>query len=388
MLFDKSKGAFRAGEVTGTQWDNTNRGDYSVAMGLDNVASGIGSASLSGSTNDVSGDVSVITGGALNNLDGASGFIGGGALNDISSTAGYNIIVGGGSNSITGTSEASFIGGGGKYSANAWQHEINDSNHAVIVGGGSNKVFDSIRAAILGGFGNIVGVNGSGFAAGYGTIAGGSGNQILSTTAAADYSFVGGGEDNLVTDSQYASILGGQTNTVTATHGTVVGGQNNTADSSHGTAQGYYATTDSYGTVSHASGRFAADGDAQGMHAVWRIQTTDGTTNVEAFLNGSSARFDIDSDATYTFSILGVARRTDADGESAGYKFEGVIDNNAGTTALVGSVTKTVLAEDTAAWDCQVTADDANDSLKIDVTGEGSKTINWVFYGRLVKVTG
>jgi hypothetical protein len=84
-----------------------------------------------------------------------------------------------------------------------------------------------------------------------------------------------------------------------------------------------------------------------------------------------------------------VARRTDADNESAAYKFEGCIDRNTGTSAaLVGSVTKTVIAEDTAAWDCDVTADSTNSALIITVTGEAAKTIRWVARIDLTEVTG
>lgn len=38
--FDKSKGAFRAGNVTGGQWDDANVGLYSFAAGYNNTASG------------------------------------------------------------------------------------------------------------------------------------------------------------------------------------------------------------------------------------------------------------------------------------------------------------------------------------------------------------
>lgn len=40
MFFDKSKGAFRAGEVQSTEWDDVNVGGNSVAMGLGAMASG------------------------------------------------------------------------------------------------------------------------------------------------------------------------------------------------------------------------------------------------------------------------------------------------------------------------------------------------------------
>ena len=40
IAFDKSKGAFRAGMAQSDQWDESNRGTYSIAMGRNTVASG------------------------------------------------------------------------------------------------------------------------------------------------------------------------------------------------------------------------------------------------------------------------------------------------------------------------------------------------------------
>lgn len=84
----------------------------------------------------------------------------------------------------------------------------------------------------------------------------------------------------------------------------------------------------------------------------------------------------IDQDC-FSLVINIVARRTDANDECAAYRFEVVADRNGATSALVGSVTKTVIAEDTAAWDADVTVDDASDSIVITVTGELAKTILW-----------
>jgi len=84
-----------------------------------------------------------------------------------------------------------------------------------------------------------------------------------------------------------------------------------------------------------------------------------------------------------------VGRRTDVDGESAGYRFAGVIDRqtNAASTALVDGVSKDRI-EDTAQWDADVSADTTNGSLKIEVTGQAAKNINWVAFIRLVSTTG
>ena len=50
FLFDKSKGAFRAGQANSTAWDNANIGDGSIGLGINAIASGPGAISIGGST--------------------------------------------------------------------------------------------------------------------------------------------------------------------------------------------------------------------------------------------------------------------------------------------------------------------------------------------------
>ena len=117
--------------------------------------------------------------------------------------------------------------------------------------------------------------------------------------------------------------------------------------------------------------------------------TTSNNTQTEIFVDGvASSRMTISSDVTWMFEIKIAARRTDADNESAAYLFQGCIDNNAGTTALVGSLNKVVIAEDTAAWDVDVQADNTNDALIILVTGETAKTIRWTALVTIVEAAG
>ncbi|MGH1404828.1 MAG: tail fiber domain-containing protein [Alphaproteobacteria bacterium] len=49
MFFDKSKGAFRAGRATGTEWDDANVGNYSAAFGTNTIASGENAFAVGGS---------------------------------------------------------------------------------------------------------------------------------------------------------------------------------------------------------------------------------------------------------------------------------------------------------------------------------------------------
>jgi hypothetical protein len=117
--------------------------------------------------------------------------------------------------------------------------------------------------------------------------------------------------------------------------------------------------------------------------------TTTNVTQTEIFIGGvASSRINIASDSTYMFEVRIAARRTDADNESAAYLLQGCIDNNAGTTALVGSLNKVVLAEDTAAWDVDVQADNTNDALIVLVTGENTKTIRWTALVTIVEAAG
>jgi hypothetical protein len=142
------------------------------------------------------------------------------------------------------------------------------------------------------------------------------------------------------------------------------------------------------GTVTHQpQTSFGSSGDVQSNLYILRNVTTD-ATQTELFIDGASTRAGLPDDTTWFFRVHVVARRTDADDESAGYIFEGVIDRNAGTTALVGTVAKTIMAEDNAAWDVDVDADATNDSLRIQVTGEAAKTVRWVAKVDTTEVTG
>jgi hypothetical protein len=114
------------------------------------------------------------------------------------------------------------------------------------------------------------------------------------------------------------------------------------------------------------------------------IKETTTTATPSSIAVGSS----IPVNASWCFNILISARRTDVDGESAAYELKGCLDNNTGTTALVGSITKYVIAEDTPAWDVDATADDTSDVLLITFTGETAKTIKWTASIEIVESNG
>jgi len=283
-----------------------------------------------------------------------------------------NAILGGNNNNNSGTNN--IIAGG--------ENHIVTGNRNTVIGGTNNSASGQ-DSAVLAGTNNAATSTGTGnsIVGGYTNNITGNGeaSAIVATissdiTASGSTNFIGAGYDVL--------ISGGYCNAAFGEGGVISGG--NTVGA---LLSGFYAKADKQAQQVHASGRFSVTGDAQVSRFVVRRQTTNATP-AEMFLDGSSLRMNIPPDTTWAFEILLVARRTDADNESAAYQFFGCIDNNGGTTALVGAVQAFTPIEDTVAWAAAVTADNTNDALVITVTGEAAKTINWVARVETVEVTG
>jgi hypothetical protein len=102
--------------------------------------------------------------------------------------------------------------------------------------------------------------------------------------------------------------------------------------------------------------------------------------------SGGSLTLPVANDTTWMYTAYIVARRTDADNESAAYWIQGAIDNNAGTIALVGAATITAI-EDTAGWDVQV-GTGGGTGLQFLVRGAVSSTVRWNGYVDIVQVSG
>ena len=248
------------------------------------------------------------------------------------------------------------------------------------------------------GSGSSVGASATGALAFAGATVTGVGAVGIRGTTSANYSTTVGGLANTASNV-YAVVVGGATNTASATGALVLAGTGNTASGNSSvvaggdsnTASGTYTEASGYGATASQYGQVARSVGGSSNQQVSNFQATLNTTTVtpgEMFLDGTSTRLVIPTDTTWGFDIMVVARRTDADNESAFYRFEGCIDNNAGTTALVGSVVSATPIEDTAAWACAVTADNANDALIITVTGENGKTIQWLANITILQVTG
>jgi hypothetical protein len=176
----------------------------------------------------------------------------------------------------------------------------------------------------------------------------------------------------------------GRNNASSARSAVICGGSDNTASNQWASILGgQHAVADRRGMQANASGRFAANGDAQRARFVLRNKTTTNSA-VELFLDGSSTRLTIPSGKylTGTINIAGIK----SDGTAAAsYIRQFSIKNVAGTTSLVGTV-NTIGTDEAASTSISITANDTNDALKVEVTGIAAETWRWVAAVDVVEV--
>lgn len=312
------------------------------------------------------------------------------------------VLIGDSSNVVASDVGSATVFGGGQTSGH-WQNVIGGDGSLSINDGNTENVATSGTEAhystIVGGYDNMIGGiacivagthNYTGLDVTHSTISGGALNVIKNTDGfETEYGTVAGGRENII-DADYGTISGGRDNVLNsqAYYSTIPGGQDNQVATTvtHATAIGHEAKASQQAGFTMAGGKFSAVGDAQSTVLIVKGQTTD-ENPINLIANGTSW-VTIPTDTTWMFRVSVVARRTDADGESAAYENLGCIDNNAGTVALVGSVSQTVVAEDTAAWVFANAADNTNKALANYCYGEAGKTINWVARIELTEVTG
>jgi hypothetical protein len=98
-------------------------------------------------------------------------------------------------------------------------------------------------------------------------------------------------------------------------------------------------------------------------------------------------RIPVETDTNIFYDVTFVARRTDETGESAGIELKGVVDNFSDTVADVGDLYEILVASDNTNLVVEAAADDTNNSIKISVTGEASKTFRWTAIVKTTEVT-
>lgn len=369
-----------AGGGNSTSFQSIGAADYAtISGGYDNtIGANIASTISGGAHHTISGTAThgTIGGGSYNDIEGGDyGTIGGGTGHTLNAIEGT--IAGGTSNTVSG--RGGFVAGGSSNTVAA--------NYSVINGGILNDIDSSSTYSTIAG-GNTCLIKNSGNA----YIGTGYQHKIGTASISGSASTIAGGYQNAIaqsTQAQYATIAGGRSNNVDGDYSTVLGGRNNDINSQHSVALGSYGKTTIFGQHVSATGQFLAAGDAQVNSFVLRKQTTDASTG-EMRPDGSSQRIVLPDSTSWMFELNVVARRTDAIGGNAAYKLTGLISRDSGvaSTAIVGTVSKTVIAETDSAWDVNVVAGTTYGDLTVQVTGEAEKTIQWVASLKAVSTTG
>ena len=266
----------------------------------------------------------------------------------------HGVVVGGGNNQATGS--YSFIGGGGD-AGTAANRNVASGDWSVVVGG---------RKGVASGNGAFVA--GGGFGGG-------------SNTASGSDSFIGTGYANTAS-STASAVLGGRDNTANGGFSSIVGG-------SRGSTRGINA----YITFGSSVPFSETTGSCQSAILVIGAQTTDATATVlksDGGAAGTTNQVILPNNSAYYFKVEIIANVTGG-GNTSGWELKGVIKRgaNAASTAIVGSVTSTLIAQDAGAstWVVSATADTTNGGLKITVTGQASTTIRWVAKASTTEVT-
>ena len=142
-------------------------------------------------------------------------------------------------------------------------------------------------------------------------------------------------------------------------------------------ATGFVAKADRVGMRAHSHDRFSASGDSQRVDFGLYAKTTDATpqTMLLGKTYNTTAQLTIASGKILHATVQVIGSKSDGSAIAI-YQRQVAIANVGGTTALVGSV-NTIGSDTAASTSLSITADNTNDSLKIEVTGIAAETWRW-----------
>jgi len=279
--------------------------------------------------------------------------------------------------------------------ATDWQRSRTDAldvaagSFSTIGGGGQNKITTaSDYGTIPGGYDNECTADYA-IACGYSCDGDGAGSTCFGYAGSATGSyavslgrshFAGGSDSAAVggyassTSGSYSAIIGSYIGYALADHSIVLGGSRGQT----GTVVGRCVIPACDSPIANTNYV------SQSSILLCGRQTTDATTTS---LGSDNTTVDANNILTLTdnsaFYVKGscIAAVT-AGGDTKAWTFEAVIKRGAGagTTTLVGSAVKNVIAYDSgaASWDIDIVADATYGGIRVEVTGAASTTIRWV----------
>jgi len=154
-------------------------------------------------------------------------------------------------------------------------------------------------------------------------------------------------------------------------------------------ASGLQASAAIIGKSAYASGSFAGtnNGDAQGGQYILRSDTTDATAEAMTTNNSTAAATNqivAASDTCITFSGTVVAMQNGAQAYGS-WEIKGLLVNDGGTTTVPNSAITVI--HNASSWGLALSADNTNNALTVQVTGEASHNIRWVANVQTSEVT-
>ena len=258
--------------------------------------------------------------------------------------------------------------GSNSFAAGGESNEVSGQN--AFAGAGKRNVVSGLSSMASGEYNEISGQK---------SAAHGSGNIISGNQAFAS------GEGNHV--NNYGSCAEGNGNVINSdcSHAE---GLLNECNGANSHAEGMCAKT--YNDFQHAKASCdfyggEARGEAQYTNIMARLET-EGIGPFE-LLVGEEGKVFLMNFKMNAFRVM-VVVTDDIISDGAAYELRGLIrkQGNAASTTLIGSVTKTVLAESIPELDVNVSADTVDGALKIEVTGQEGVLLRWVAYIEMVEV--
>lgn len=161
-------------------------------------------------------------------------------------------------------------------------------------------------------------------------------------------------------------------------HGTAIGYRCKTNVGKYSIALGSFSECERAGETSVNINGVDSDQENNVVQGRWEREIAGGAGATEIFCAGqANQRFIIRPSSVLAFEMIIVAR-DDVANEVARYSVhDGLIKRDGADNTVIVLCTVTVDHEDDAAWDCAVTADDANEALIITVTGDGVNITQW-----------
>lgn len=208
------------------------------------------------------------------------------------------------------------------------------------------------------------------------------------------------GDADMVASGAWSTISGGLWNKASGNYSVVAGGELCVSSGGYTHTSGYKAQATAVLARAHGFGAvgFAKGVDALGLADTYNVpettapqasrqvlacKTTNATPTVLTADNAALAATNshtIRANSIYYFTVY-VAAGVTGGGNAKVWRLEGGIKAGAtaGTTVLIGAVTKNVVAADAGAstWDVSVTADTTFGCLVVTGTGQASTSINW-----------